>query len=796
MKIFYTLIIAISVSLNAFSISYVSNASGAWSDPTIWTPNGTPTSLDNVTISVGHTVTNNVDAFCLDLTVNGTFTGQTFMRLLLRGNYVIAVGGTENGSGEIYFNTGAAATITNNGTIGTGTVYLFYKNMTIAAGNSISKTVVTNIQGGITVTNQSSVTLANVTVAAGSTWVNAAGSTLTLTKGGFLSSPATAVLVANADGNTVHYTYTDGAASIKTPSAGYYNLTISGVSPKILSSDLTVLNQVTINTGSQLAVNGFNLTVGGNFTKNGDFVTNAGKTVTFNGSAAQTIAGTGTTTFRGLTINNSAGVSITSGTYILDEVLTVSNGPFNTGGMSFTMTSTAAQTARIAPIAGTGSIVGSFIIERFISTRDSTWADLSSPVQSSTFLDWDNELPVISYNYNPTDEYPTQWTYSEPTDYFSPVTSSGTALTPGKGFEVYLAGDFSYANFPNTTINTIGVPNQLNQNLNALVSFSSAGTNLVGNPFASSISWSAVFAASSGLLSTYDMYDFASGNYATFGLGTEIGSGQGFWVYATAAPTLQVPETAKTTSSNSSIRSTIAEPFFTLKLSSNDENNNYYHTLKITADNHSSDGWDNNDHPFRKSPNQLAPSIFSFIDGKKSVINSFNLSNDSYSMPIQTNVGISGSYKIESAGFDNVSEYSCIKLEDKLLNKTVILSLQDSYSFQMNAGDNPNRFIVHFSKNDNCKSAIVNNPILISDIDNFVSILPTTEGNSIKFYFTESTPVNITFTNVIGQTVVDAISMNAESQTVNIALPQDFSGMYIVKIESSKGAAYKKFVRK
>lgn len=794
-KIYILLIAAISLSVNAFSINYVSNASGAWSTPTIWTPNGTPTSLDNVTISAGHTVTSNVDCFCLNLTVNGIFTGQTFMRLLLRGNYTVAAGGTENGVGEIYFNTGSAATITNNGTVGTGTLYLFYKNMTIASGNSITKTATVNIQAGVTVTNQSSVTLATVSSFAGSTWVNAAGSTLTVTKGGFFTSPATTVLVANADGNTVNYTYTDGAASIKSPSAGYYNLTISGISSKFLSSNLIVLNNITINSGSQFALNGFNLTVGGNWVNNGTFTTNVGTTVTFNGSAAQSISNTGTITFKGLTINNAMGVTILSGSYILDEVLTVSNGAFNTGGMSFTMTSTAAQTARIAPITGTGSIVGSFIIERFISTRDSTWADLSSPVQSSTFLDWDNELPVISYNYNPTNEYPTQWTYSEPLDNFSPVTSSGTALTPGKGFEVYLTGDFNYANFPNTTINTVGVPNQLNQNLNALVSFSGAGSNLVGNPFASSISWSAVYAASSGLLSTYDMYDFASGNYATFGLGTEIGSGQGFWVYATAAPTLQIPESAKTTSSNSSIRSTIAEPFFTLKLSSNDLNNNYYHTLKITADNQSSDGWDNNDHPFRKSPNQFAPSIFSFIDGKKSVINSFNLSNDSYSMPIQTNVGISGSYKIESAGFDNVSEYSCIKLEDKLLNKTVILSLQDSYSFQMNVGDNPNRFVVHFSKNDNCKSAIVNNPI-IADLDNSVTILPTTEGNSIEFYFTESTPVNITFTNVIGQTIVDAISMNAESQMVTITLPQDFSGMYIVKVESSKGTSFKKFIRK
>jgi hypothetical protein len=36
----------------------------------------------------------------------------------------------------------------------------------------------------------------------------------------------------------------------------------------------------------------------------------------------------------------------------------------------------------------------------------------------------------------------------------------------------------------------------------------------------------------------------------------------------------------------------------------------------------------------------------------------------------------------------------------------------------------------------------------------------------------------------------------ATDQTVNISIPQDFTGMYIVKIESSKGVVTKKYVKK
>ena len=148
-----------------------------------------------------------------------------------------------------------------------------------------------------------------------------------------------------------------------------------------------------------------------------------------NGSIAQTMSNTvGTTTFTGLAINNNAGVTLTTGTYILSEVLTVSSGTFSTGGRPFTMTSTATKTARIAPIGATGAIAGSFTVQRFITARDTSYADLSSPVQGSTFADWDVELPAISYSSSPPSQQPSTATYDETIDDWVPVTSNGTAL--------------------------------------------------------------------------------------------------------------------------------------------------------------------------------------------------------------------------------------------------------------------------------------------------------------------------------------------------------------------------------
>ncbi|MCC6369877.1 MAG: T9SS type A sorting domain-containing protein [Bacteroidia bacterium] len=55
----------------------VSNASGTWTNPAIWTPTGVPTSTNNVTISNGNTVTISGNAVCNNLTIgNGAATAQ------------------------------------------------------------------------------------------------------------------------------------------------------------------------------------------------------------------------------------------------------------------------------------------------------------------------------------------------------------------------------------------------------------------------------------------------------------------------------------------------------------------------------------------------------------------------------------------------------------------------------------------------------------------------------------------------------------------------------------------------
>jgi hypothetical protein len=788
------------ISVSSYAGTFTSQASTSWGLASTWSftgdADGIPDADDDVTIQAGHNVSNNIaNSRCRHLTVNGTLTGGSSMVLYVGGNYTVS--GTEAGSGAIAF-TGVARTISGAGTFSTGVRYTFASgaSTTILAGTTLQKSSTTISIASATVTNLGTVTVSSVPTSTGATWINGTNSSLNVRTAGFMAGRT---FTANAVGNTVRLSFATGNVPLTT--SGYQNLILQATTTgsKTLTANTVVGGNLTINNLNILNTNNFDLSVGGNWVKNGTFTASVGRTVTFNGSSPQTISGTGTTTFEGLTINNPAGVSISTGTYVLNEVLTISAGTFNTFGNSFTMTSTASKTARIAPITGGGSIAGNFTIQRFLSSRTQSptddpghWSDLSSPVQSSTMADWDAEL-FFSYPHNPPLTSSNVQTWSEPADDWFGVTAA-TVLTPGKGWEIALTDNATLTSFTATTLTTFGVPNQGSQDLTPLLSNAMSGDNLIGNPFASSISWTSVFASSSGISNQYSVYDANDANYVFFGLGTEIGAGQGFWVAATGTPSVIIHETAKTTSSNSTVRSMAGDEYAVFRLKGADESIRYAHSLKVTANEEASNGLDFSDLRFRKSPVKGVPNLTTTIDGKELSVTAFSLSSDSYSLPLNTRTGIAGNYVIEATDLGNLSEYNCITLEDTKLNKLTEMHENSSYVFEMTAGEPESRFIVHFSKDGNCRQQIAET--LAASIENNITILPSSEGNLISFGFAASTPALIEVTNVLGQSITAAENVAAHNQTVNIAIPSDFSGMYLVRVSTAEGAVVKKFFRK
>ena len=163
-------------------------------------------------------------------------------------------------------------------------------------------------------------------------------------------------------------------------------------------------------------------------------------------------------------------------------------------------------------------------------------------------------------------------------------------------------------------------------------------------------------------------------------------------------------------------------------------------------------------------------------------------------MPFTTLAGVSGYYKIDAKGFELLGDYTCIKLEDKLLNKMIDLKAEPSYTFRLNSTDNEDRFVLHFSKGGNCKSISSNSDF--STFENQTQVLQASNGNIINFNLEETTNTNISVTDLLGRTIVETKNIAAYNQTYSVNLPESFNGFYLLKIDSEKGSIIKKFVKK
>lgn len=775
----------------ASAATFTSNGTGggAWNDAASWiVTSGTdadniPDIDDNVTVLAGDNIlANATPLYTNGLTVDGTLTGSTGNTLYINGNYT--VNGTEAGTGgAIAFIGPNSGTISGGGTFSTGIRYAFAKSRTILAGTTINKTGATSIAANTTVTNQGSFTLTSISTSSGSRWINSTNATLVIRSNGFLTGTGR-TFDATAAGNTVTLLYTTGSVPLAT---GYYNLTVGGSGSKSLGATTTVANNLTISSTATLNTSGFNLNVGGNWSQSG-ILTNTSGTITFNGSSAQTITMPATQTVANMVINNASGVTLSSATTLtIAQSLTASAGIFNAGTNRVTLVSDATSTARLGITGATGGYSGSnFLIQRFISARTGGWDDLSSPVQNSTILDWDNELIMSGVGGADGNSCCPIWysaySYNEPTVTYTPVTSTATPLTPGRGFEIWLASASSATVLDATTLTTIGTPNYGDHPIaiSHTTGNSDPGWNLIGNPFASAIDWSNL--TKNDLDGSFYIYDPGSSSYTARSSG-DIPHTQGFYVFANSpASTLTIPESAKSASNSSVFYKTAKPAAFTMKIKS--AALPFSHTAELSFDAAATSGYESGmDARYLKSPEKRTPEIFMHTDNGTSVMkNVLNPSAETVEVPVTVKIGQKGVHTIETSGLDNIqNEYTCVMLKDNELGKTIDLTATSAYSFEAAEGVIENRFVITLTKDGaGCEQALAISES--SMLNERIDVINSAEGVFVQFNFEESTDATIAVVNVLGQEIMNRIETRAGKQLVKIDAPSGINGIHFITV--------------
>lgn len=278
--------------------------------------------------------------------------GSPILSGLLRvsaGTYNI---GTGTGN-TISYNSGASVNISG------GAINIAGRFCPATAGSS---TVTYNQSGGtFTVITQGSTsgTLAGFDIGAtGSSFTMSNGTIVIQRATSFTSDYLNLASTTSVTGGSLQLgnASTTGSPVLRTrSSAPVYNLTVNATGTptvQLVTNGLTVLNDLTIATGTTLNANNQNITVGHDWINNGTF-TPGSSTVTFNAATGnQTITKTGGETFSGLTINKStSGNVVINNNVTVTGTLTLTNGGLTIGSNTLTLNGAVSRTS--------GNLIGS-----------------------------------------------------------------------------------------------------------------------------------------------------------------------------------------------------------------------------------------------------------------------------------------------------------------------------------------------------------------------------------------------------------------------------------------------------
>ena len=809
MRNLYTLFCLLTCLSVLKASTFTSNvATGVWSTASSWVVSGSadldgiPDADDDVIILSGHSITLNVTTnTCKTININngGKLIGNT-KKLNLKGDFTNS--GLVSGNLELFIQSNciftSVPTFTCNGNIWVQNA----STLTFAPGTILSKKGPIIMQtSGTKVVNNGSVSLINngsvlgtiqfkASTGVRNSWTNASGSSLTV-QGNMIIAAGSHTFDCTASSNTVTYSGT----STNFFDTIYNNLSFTSNTVKTLTTTLNVTGNLLISgTSNTVNVNGKKLNIGGNLTTNGVLSCATG-TIAFNGTSAttQTVSGTKTFSVSNLEINNTggSGVVFTNSVSVIG-VLTMISGDCNSNN-KLILASTSTGTARIAAVPASGcSFSGNMIIRKFIDDMAGSYYDLSSPVQATNVMDWDNEIYISGVGVYDGQAGPqgvdgaclnglnTMNTYDEVTNTFVAVTGTNTILSPGTGYQLLLAGD--NINFWNaTTLDSRGVPNfgdLLLDNGGLGLTWNDlgggGGWHLIGNPYASYIDYTYMQAnTNSGM--TDNVYYTDGGNYSLWTFGN-IPPFQGFYVETNQDPfyhAVLFTEACKTTDQTTTFHRNSS--MYDMKIVISSQLTPFSHENTIHFNQQATVNYDSKfDATYRKFPDPIAPAIY-MVDKKlnRSMIkNVINSTDEEAVIPIGIFTPKAGVYYLNTSIL-NTDEYNFVWLENTKTGTK--FDLNNSVAIEGTELGTNTDYVLHLSKTK--KSSSVSESILETDL----VIFNTENTINLKSTTSDYLLTDVMVYDMTGKLVMSNSNINlAAGNTVKLDVSSLSNGIYVV----------------
>jgi hypothetical protein len=370
-------------------------------------------------------------------------------------------------------------------------------------------------------------------------------------------------------------------------------------------------------------------------------------------------------------------------------------------------------------------------------------------------------------------------TYSENGDSLSYFTGTATTFVAGKGYIVKRTTD--------GTVTFTGTVNTSDAGVDVNVTKDGNGFNLLGSPYTSQINSATFISDNAANLALPQIWiwndDGNTYNAKTAGLNFMLSPGQGFFVQANAAATLNFAESNQSSGIDTFQKSTDTK----IKLNVfNGKTNRYAEVYYLNTASESYDyGFEGE--TFGGIPDSF--SLFTHLlennQGKNYQIQALPKS-DFESMIVPVGIKIDGNQEITfTAEAVNLPEGIKVYLEDRVNNSfTRLDEVNTNYKVNLtNDSNETGRFYLHTRPS----ALSISDNALLETISIFKS-----DASTLKIAGLSQGKANVKLFNVLGKQMMNISFIS--NGIKEITLPKVAKGLYIVQIETEKGKLNKKII--